>query len=74
MNHAVARIDLFEQATVCSDGLTPQAADWQFSARMVTQSFNTSDIKARIIVCNSRVMKAIGLNWFDQLEPAETDE
>ena len=32
---------------------------------------NTSDIEARIIVCNSRVMKAIGLDWFDQLEPAE---
>jgi len=33
--------------------------------------FNTSDIEARVIVCNSRVMKAIGLDWFDQLEPAE---
>jgi len=32
---------------------------------------NTSDIEARILVCNSRVMKAIGLDWFDQLEPAE---
>ena len=33
--------------------------------------FNTSDVEARIIVVNSRVMKAIGLDWFDQLEPAE---
>ena len=33
--------------------------------------FNTSDIEARVIVCNSRIMKAIGLDWFDQLEPAE---
>jgi hypothetical protein len=33
--------------------------------------FNTSDIEARVIVVNSRVMKAIGLDWFDQLEPAE---
>ena len=33
--------------------------------------FNTSDVEARVIVCNSRVMKAIGLDWFDQLEPAE---
>lgn len=33
--------------------------------------FNTSDIEARVVVCNSRVMKAIGLDWFDQLEPAE---
>lgn len=32
---------------------------------------NTSDIEARVVVCNSRVMKAIGLDWFDQLEPAE---
>ena len=32
---------------------------------------NTSDIEARVIVCNSRIMKAIGLDWFDQLEPAE---
>ena len=33
--------------------------------------FNTSDVEARAIVVNSRVMKAIGLDWFDQLEPAE---
>ena len=33
--------------------------------------FNTSDVEARVVVCNSRVMKAIGLDWFDQLEPAE---
>lgn len=32
---------------------------------------NTSGIEARIIVCNSRVMKSIGLDWFDQLEPAQ---
>ena len=32
---------------------------------------NTSDVEARVIVVNSRVMKAIGLDWFDQLEPAE---
>ena len=32
---------------------------------------NTSDIEARVVVCNSRIMKAIGLDWFDQLEPAE---
>jgi uncharacterized RmlC-like cupin family protein len=32
---------------------------------------NTSDIEARIVVCNSRIMKSIGLDWFDQLEPAE---
>jgi len=33
--------------------------------------FNTSDVEARVIVVNSRVTKAIGLDWFDQLEPAE---
>ena len=33
--------------------------------------FNTSDIEARVVVVNSRIMKAIGLDWFDQLEPAE---
>ncbi|MBL1435010.1 MAG: hypothetical protein COB08_002270 [Rhodobacteraceae bacterium] len=33
--------------------------------------FNTSDIEARLVVCNSRIIKAIGLDWFDQLEPAE---
>ncbi|KRP24797.1 MAG: cupin [Rhodobacter sp. BACL10 MAG-120419-bin15] len=32
---------------------------------------NTSGIEARVIVCNSRIMKSIGLDWFDQLEPAE---
>jgi hypothetical protein len=35
---------------------------------------NTSDIEARVLVCNSRIMKAIGLDWFDQLEPAESFE
>ncbi len=33
--------------------------------------FNTSDVEARVIVVNSRIMKAIGLDWFDQLEPAQ---
>lgn len=27
--------------------------------------------EARVIVVNSRIMKAIGFDWFDQLEPAE---
>lgn len=31
---------------------------------------NGSDVEARVIVINSRVMKAIGFDWFDQLEPA----
>ena len=32
--------------------------------------FNTGDVEARVIVVNSRIMKAIGFDWFDQLEPA----
>jgi uncharacterized RmlC-like cupin family protein len=28
------------------------------------------DTEARVIVVNSRIMKAIGFDWFDQLEPA----
>jgi uncharacterized RmlC-like cupin family protein len=33
--------------------------------------FNSGDSEARIIVVNSRIMKAIGFDWFDQLEPAK---
>jgi uncharacterized RmlC-like cupin family protein len=34
--------------------------------------FNTDpDAEARVIVVNSRIMKAIGFDWFDQLEPAQ---
>ncbi len=34
--------------------------------------FNTDvNNEARVIVINSRMMKAIGFDWFDQLEPAE---
>jgi len=34
--------------------------------------FNTDpDQEARVVVINSRMMKAIGFDWFDQLEPAE---
>ena len=33
--------------------------------------FNSgSDGEARVVVVNSRIMKAIGFDWFDQLEPA----
>ena len=32
--------------------------------------FNTSSAEARVVVINSRIMKAIGFDWFDQLEPA----
>jgi uncharacterized RmlC-like cupin family protein len=34
--------------------------------------FNTEpESEARVIVINSRMLKAMGLHWFDQLEPAE---
>lgn len=33
--------------------------------------FNTSDGEARVVVMNSRMMRAMGFDWFDQLEPAE---
>ncbi len=33
--------------------------------------FNSGGDEARVIVINSRIMKAIGFDWFDQLEPAK---
>lgn len=34
--------------------------------------FNTdANTEARVVVINSRMMKAIGFDWFDQLEPAK---
>ncbi len=33
--------------------------------------FSTGDEEARVVVVNSRMMRAIGFDWFDQLEPAE---
>lgn len=56
---------------------TPKRFDWgpgdfiYVPPYVAHKRVNTSDIEARVIVCNSRVMKAIGLDWFDQLEPAE---
>ena len=56
---------------------TPKVFDWgpgdfiYVPPYVAHKRVNTSDIEARVIVCNSRVMKAIGLDWFDQLEPAE---
>ncbi len=32
---------------------------------------NTTDQEARVVVINSRMVKAIGFDWFDQLEPAK---
>jgi uncharacterized RmlC-like cupin family protein len=56
---------------------TPKVYDWgpgdfiYVPPYVAHKRFNTSDVEARVIVCNSRIMKAIGLDWFDQLEPAE---
>lgn len=56
---------------------TPKQYDWgpgdfiYVPPYVAHKRINTSDIEARVIVCNSRIMKAIGLDWFDQLEPAE---
>lgn len=33
--------------------------------------FNAGGEEARVVVVNSRMMKAMGFDWFDQLEPAE---
>jgi hypothetical protein len=31
--------------------------------------FNAVSTEARVVVINSRIMKAIGFDWFDRLEP-----
>ncbi len=55
---------------------TPKKFDWGPGDFIYIPPFcahkrvNTSDVEARVIVVNSRIMKAIGLDWFDQLEPA----
>ena len=56
---------------------TPKRYDWgpgdfiYIPPYVAHKRVNTSEVEARVIVCNSRIMKAIGLDWFDQLEPAE---
>lgn len=35
------------------------------------QRFSTGSEEARVVVMNSRMMKAMGFDWFDQLEPAK---
>jgi uncharacterized RmlC-like cupin family protein len=55
---------------------TPKTFEWgpgdfiYIPPYVAHKRFNTSDVEARVIVVNSRIMKAIGLDWFDQLEPA----
>jgi len=56
---------------------TPKRFDWgpgdfiYIPPYCAHKRFNASDIEARVVVMNSRIMKSIGLDWFDQLEPAE---
>lgn len=56
---------------------TPKRFDWgpgdfiYIPPYCAHKRFNTSDIEARVVVVNSRIMKSIGLDWFDQLEPAK---
>lgn len=55
---------------------TPKRYDWGPGDFIYIPPFcahkrvNTSSVEARVIVMNSRIMKSIGLDWFDQLEPA----
>lgn len=56
---------------------TPKRFDWgpgdflYIPPYCAHKRFNVSEVEARVVVINSRIMKAIGLDWFDQLEPAE---
>lgn len=57
---------------------TPKRFDWgpgdfiYIPPYCVHKRFNADpDSEARVVVVNSRIMKAIGFDWFDQLEPAE---
>lgn len=56
---------------------TPKRYDWKpgdfiyIPPYCAHKRFNTSDSEARVVVMNSRIMRAIGFDWFDQLEPAK---
>ena len=56
---------------------TPKKASWgpgdfiYIPPYCAHKRFNTSSAEARVVVINSRIMKAIGFDWFDQLEPAK---
>ena len=66
-----------EEAFVWEWERTPKRYDWgpgdflYIPPYCAHKRFNDSDIEARVVVINSRIMKAIGLDWFDQLEPAK---
>lgn len=57
---------------------TPKKVEWgagdfiYIPPYCIHKRFNAdADKEARVVVVNSRIMKAIGFDWFDQLEPAE---
>lgn len=56
---------------------TPKKAEWgpgdfiYIPPYCAHKRFNTAESEARVVVINSRIMKAIGFDWFDQLEPAK---
>jgi hypothetical protein len=56
---------------------TPRRFDWgpgdfiYIPPYCAHKRFNAGTDEARVIVVNSRIIKAIGFDWFDQLEPAK---
>ena len=66
-----------EEAFVWEWNTTPKKFEWgpgdfvYIPPYCAHKRFNTSDVEARVVVVNSRIIKAIGLDWFDQLEPSE---
>ena len=75
-HHYDVRFDC-KEAFIWEWDTTPKTFEWgpgdfiYIPPYCAHKRFNTSDVEARVIVMNSRIMKAIGLDWFDQLEPAE---
>lgn len=65
-----------EETFVWEWDTTPKRFDWgpgdfiYIPPYVAHKRFNASGIEARVVVINSRIMKSIGLDWFDQLEPA----
>ena len=66
-----------EEAFVWEWETTPKKYEWgpgdfiYVPPYCAHKRFNTSDQEARVVVINSRMVKAIGFDWFDQLEPAK---
>jgi uncharacterized RmlC-like cupin family protein len=73
--HYDVRFDC-KEAFVWEWDTTPKTYEWgpgdfiYIPPYVAHKRVNTSASEARVLVCNSRIMKAIGLDWFDQLEPA----